>query len=269
MHTEAARNFLEYVSRTDEYPVGTAPLQPFPPMPTIRATVLSRKTVRQQWPAFDGQLTILTQSCAESGHSPRMAGLIAPRSVLGGQACFSAQMGHALVLNLPGAFEPCLAGLVQQKPKLFNLDSLNRMSSETLYGWHCILPDGRPFCLMVPDNTLQNSDLLRIHNADYTEDRVVFVPVVMVAGNSVASGGFWYDADDELEGQGAAMSSNNYRPYRLWDAATREASARQAEQVGSSTPWVIRPWRDEQGIYLMQFAILQYRRQRPNEDRAE
>lgn len=227
--------------------------QPFPPMPKIVPTFLSRAEVQQKCPSFWNEMDKVAKHCEEVGWSPKMTSLIAPRYMLGDVEPYEG-FGAALVLNLPGAFEPCLTELAIQEPYVFNLDSLDKLSAQTLLSWGCTLLNGKKFCLMLPESALSACGLFDCKNNK--REQVAFVQVVFIAGESVVCGGFWFDGDSIENLHATCMYSSNYRHYCPLEEDILTDAARHAELAGSPTPWEIRPWQDELGVYCMQLAVV-------------
>lgn len=229
--------------------------EPFPPMPKITPTVMTRAEVLEKTPAFFDILAEAARYREENDYPSTISGIIAPRHILTGEQLLPiAAYGDALILSLPGEFAPCLVELAIQQPSVFNIDSLDLQSAQTVFGWSCTLPDGKTYCLMIPDYTLDTAGLLQCKNHQRVQVR--FVQVVFVAGDSIVCGGFWFDGD-ELEGAHAAsMYSSNYRHYAPLDEEVLEVAACRAELAGSAQPWQSGPWLDaEDGVYYMAFQL--------------
>jgi len=239
--------------------------EPFPPSPTIYPNVFLYDDAVKKWPGLAEILAIMKASCEAHNHAPTMVGLVTTRCQLGGMNCKTeSQFGSVLVLKVPKLFGPSLTRLAGQKPVIFNQIALDLLTAETLYGWHCQLPDDREYSLMVPAGTMCTNFLMdfqhRIVDAtghsDFSFESEVFVPVVFIAGDLIACGGFWQNGDDETNAQCVSMFSNNYRHYRELDEQVLADAALVAEAAGSPTPWDVWPWLNERGIYELQFGMI-------------
>ncbi|SMF52391.1 hypothetical protein [Pseudogulbenkiania subflava] len=231
------------------------PSEPFPPLPAITAKLMSLKKAQQCWSGIVRALSIMEKICKEREHQFDMSGYIDYRCNLAGIGRpyeTSATFGKALLIHLGPKFEPCLTALAEQHPFISNILRLDKLSAATNFEWGCVLPDGRHVNLMVPALALVDSGMLESDLAgENGYDKVAFVPVVFIAGDSLASGGFWFDAIDSEDLHAACFTSGNYNPYAEWDAADLFEAAKLAEDAGSPTPWGHALWKDEDGVYHM------------------
>ncbi len=75
------------------------------------------------------------------------------------------------------------------------------------------------------------------------------MPVVMVAGDTVAVGGFVVEEELELGLQAAIMSAQSVLPEEVYSEEELAAAAEQAELNGLK-PWIIDRWREDGQLTL-------------------
>lgn len=234
----------------------------FPPLPRVLPMELSRAQVASEWPAFPEILDSVSKACEAVGRSGEMVAVIGGRAALAGAEQLDAY-GSAVVIRLPDAFAPCLADLAVQAPSPENVESLDLMTSDSVYSWYAVLPDGRKFSLLMQNDAMMT--LLDIWSGN--RGRVPFVPVVFVAGDACVCGGFWFDADDEAEAQCVGLYGGpNHRPYRMYSDEELAMAAEVANQAGSPTPWKHGPWTNSDGITCIQLAVYQVTEPAPDGD---
>lgn len=250
MHTEENCQNLETKPRADRGTDVCKSLTPFPPYAMRQATVMPRQKVEQCWPAFITMLSALQDHAETRGLSPRMIGVIGSRNVLGGVSHHEVDAGKALVLCLPGLFESCLSQLAEQAPYITVTEDLDQLENRSVFCWACTVPDGRSFHVSTPAYPIDQSGVLNRQNA-----AEVFVPVVFVAGSSIAWGGFQFTETDEWDLCEAMNICLNFRPYRDYNKEELRTAACRAELAGSAQPWTLQPWMGQDGIFRMEIPL--------------
>lgn len=219
----------------------------FPPMPVIQPTCFSRDEVSRHWPQFFHTLDEMQAECEAIGRSPYLSGFIAPRHLLGGGDQYQAD-GDVLVLNLPRFLAPHLTELVMQEPYVYNRHSLDGQACWTVFAWRAKNVDGQTYEVAVTDNVIQ--DLL--YSGHSRRRHVDFVQLVLVAGEHIVCGGFWFDADDVMGGQAAGICRSSRVEWTTAEWAERVA---RVVQEGSPEPWTYRRWTDEFGVHHLWYQI--------------
>lgn len=231
---------------------------PFPPQLSIRPTVFNRREAFQRWPGIEKTLENLKAECEKIPYPFEMSGVVECRRKLAGIENDDMSYGQALVLNLPAEFEFYIAELAVQKPSLTVRYSLDKKCLMASYEWTCYLGWERR-SLMVSVHSLYKSgltDCLTWSQDEWPIDSLLFVPVVLVSGNWVACGGFYYDAYDASVEQCTAHSCSNYKAHRDWSSDELEQAMEIALKEGSAYPWEKKPWLDaETNTYLSQIFI--------------
>lgn len=138
-----------------------------------------------------------------------------------------------LLLKLPDALEGLAAEMVANGPQIENVCTLDMQHKLTVASWHAA---GTSVC--VAAKVLY--DLLNhCHPYDLERQRrpVVHLPIVIVAGNTVAMSTYVTDEQWDLELQGASMGSGlNWNPWRLYDEDTMDVAQQRGQQFGKM-PW--------------------------------
>lgn len=231
---------------------------PFPPQLSIRPMIFNRREAFKRWPGLEKTIENLKSECGKIPYPFEMSGVVECRRKLAGMESDDMSYGQALVLNLPIEFELYIAELVVQKPSLTVRYSLDKRCLIASYEWTCYLGWERR-SLMVSAYSLYKSgltDCFTWHQDEWGVDSLLFVPVVLVSGNWVACGGFYYDGCDASVEQCTAHSCGNYKAHRHWSSDELEQARALALKVGSAYPWEGKPWLDaETDTYLSQIFI--------------
>lgn len=217
----------------------------FPLLPQILPTVLRRAEVLEKWPAFFDILDELVEFVRNEKKG--LVGLVASRHILSGIPAYMG-FGAALVVPLPEVLEPSLVELAAQQPAVYNQTSIDLMENETVLEWQAELDNAERWSLLVPE-----SEILDFVNACRGGGiaTAVWLPVVFLAGDTVVCGGFWFDAELEVQMQGASIGSGgNYKPHRAFDDEQLADAAESARRAGSPTPWKDGVWKDGDGVHM-------------------
>lgn len=227
------------------------PYADFFALPAIVPVVGQRDALLQQHPALANILTGRAVSCREHGSWPNQAALVAPRHLLADTHADELS-GDVLVLNLPALLEPVLIELAARKPAEVGWISLDLRSSSGVLVWEGYLPDRTGYRLLVA-----SGDIAPLLGQSYGEGADFrFVPLLLLAGDSCAAGGFWWDGEDVANSHGVAMcNGENFRAYRVHGEDALTAADEKARRAGVPTPWTQGPWRDEEGFMVVQCEV--------------
>lgn len=138
----------------------------------------------------------------------------------------------ALAMRLPPELEPQLPALMNSVPDEMNIHSMDRLESASV--WALDSPDTATVYLPahMVRAVMQRNMTCR---CSPTFSRT-FLPIVAVAGQSVAIGGLAVSRDwDERLGVCQSSSGCNWKPYRIYDAETLDVAAEAAKKHGG--PW--------------------------------
>ena len=143
---------------------------------------------------------------------------------------------RTLVFHLPPEFEPRLAAFVEQGPQVFNHPDTSLLCNTTYQGWTVRLPSEQHLIeVWVSESALDDA----INSAFiYRKREWGWVPVIALAGNWVAVGGFEVDEALICCAQAASMNARDTRAEEIYSDEELTAAAREAERVG------LRPWYD-------------------------
>lgn len=145
---------------------------------------------------------------------------------------------QALVVYLPELFAGVAHELVKQ-PEVFNAEQLNLRSNATYLGWSVELPgEDEPTVVQLPEYGLGSvlSDAY-----DCTTRGWGWMPVVVVAGDAVAIGGFLVEESLMMGLQGAAISAQSCEPENVY---SNDELQRAGELAGihGLEPWKYARW---------------------------
>lgn len=153
-----------------------------------------------------------------------------------------------LVLYLPPAFNWAARGMAKQSPEVFNSPQLDLRDNATYLGWNARLAAENQ------STTVQVEQLSGMVDAvnqayRYPTHEWGWMPVVIVAGDTVAIGGFV--VDEELLGglQGANMSTQSCMQEEIYSAEELQIASELAVKHGLK-PWVNDRWHDDGGWTL-------------------
>ncbi|NYT62734.1 hypothetical protein H0A66_10460 [Alcaligenaceae bacterium] len=146
--------------------------------------------------------------------------------------------GTALVLSLPAVFEPVLPEVISQEPHYMNTTTLDLMHCLSVARWSTEKYEFKILLNALYDTV--TSDARYEH--EFHLDPATPIPIVMLAGDSVAIGGFYVDDDwlCVLQGQGAGAGSN-WRPFLHYDEIDIAQASVEAKKHGLF-PWEGKFW---------------------------
>lgn len=228
----------------------TSNIYQFPnPSKRKRALVLNRKQVASGAFHFEGMLQDFLAYFQNMGETePACPGItvktqyVAPlltqhwisQGILAADVC-----AQTLVIYLPPEFESDVALLAMCSPEVFNQCNTALRENATYLGWGYALPGTITGCeIWVPEFNL-NSALGEAFCHITQKSR--WISVVMLAGDTVAFGGFL--VTEELIGcaQGATMSAGSSMPEELYGPDELSVASKKAALVGL-TPWFDTLW---------------------------
>lgn len=222
-----------------------------------RAIILDRARTKEIEPRIDNLLVELQRVCADLGKpNPYYSGfLLETNSYTDFLSAYWGAQGineksasqNTIFIYLPGEFEPIISNLVLQQPGAFVQPDIDLMNQWVYFGWSCELDDSSLPCeLWVEEGILHSaiSDYFTIY-----EVRRDWMPVVMVAGESVAIGGFAVDDNIAFDAQAASMSTQSLKPQEIYSNDELVSAARHAKKIGLS-PWFDAPYKlsDSNGV---------------------
>lgn len=153
---------------------------------------------------------------------------------------------QTLVMMLPPEFEPVLHFLVAQEPEIFNYPTVDLQQNRTYLGYSVILPRQSAvteiwlseWMLCTPLCACLQEDVSETDTGPQAGKRL---PVIMMAGGSVAVGGFEVDEYFVGDAQAASMSARSSMPEELYPDEQLRTGAELAATVGPA-PWTRGYW---------------------------
>lgn len=226
--------------------------------PQIMPTLLSRIEAFRAWPMLAALVCELNAHCRGIGERREVIAMVVRNRQLTDESPVE-PFGSALVVCLPECLEPYLGHLAVQEPYACNWQTLDLMRCETVCLWEVRLETGAGWWLLFPAIAIEAAVDDCLGACDRQRPPVVCVPVIMLAGDSVATGGFWVGETWDGILQCAEISSGvNWRPYRVFNDEEFEKAAKRAEQEGSA-PWEAGFWRNNNGILTIEPAVFDFR----------
>ena len=224
------------------------PMNAFPQAPEQPAPYLLRRDrLARAAPHIESVLQhFLAFIEAQGGETPACPGLTIPsddvRPLLTEHlrlAGISPELVSAqtLILCLPADFDLALEELVTAVPKVLNHDDIALRNNRTYLAWHCCLPgEGVRTDVWVPDSALTHAafDVACRHREGWG-----WVPVIALAGDIVAVGGFAVDLDFVSGVQAACMSAQSTVPEDVYSDEELLVAASEATALGLN-PWLHR-----------------------------
>lgn len=184
-----------------------------------------RELVERYSPEFADWVAALRRHHQTMVGQDTMVGGVLPRSALGRLGRF-VPSEQVMVLLLSEAFEPVLRTLMLESPEVLILDSPDGLSCDTALGWTAILDDGVAHSLCVPAHSLSTI----LNGGAWNDNAALFVRVILIAGGSVAFGGFRLDEFDVEDIQFATICAQS-RPY------IQTSEAEQGRPEVTCAPW--------------------------------
>jgi len=144
---------------------------------------------------------------------------------------------QTLILFLPPEFEEVLEDLVNTGPEVLNHPDSDLRDNRTYFSWACTLggEDARTN-VWVANGALPYA---MFDSVNFQTESWGWVPVIAMAGNSVAVGGFAVDLDFVSGLQAACMSAQSTMPEEIYSADELTAAKEEASFVGLK-PWLYR-----------------------------
>lgn len=215
-----------------------------------RAIILDRARTKEIEPRIDNLLVELQRVCTDSGKSnPYYSGFLLEtnsytdflRTHWGVQGINEKSASrNTIFIYLPDEFESIISNLVLQQPGAFVQPDIDLMNQWVYFGWSCELDDSS-----LPCELWVEEGFLRRAISDYFttyEVRRDWMPVVMVAGESVAIGGFAVDDNIAFDAQAASMSTQSLMPQEIYSHDELVSAARLEKKIGL-TPWFDAPYK--------------------------
>lgn len=156
---------------------------------------------------------------------------------------------RTLFFYLPSNFNLwAILGMATQPPETFNRPQLDLRNNTTYLGWSARIGSEAGVTVVQVPAGWETSDALSAAFRSTTHEWG-WMPVVMVAGDTVAVGGFVVEEELELGLQAAIMSAQSVLPEEVYSEEELAAAAEQAELNGLK-PWIIDRWREDGQLTL-------------------
>lgn len=219
--------------------------------------VMSRQDALRTCPALEDIIIDAEQYCVGASVHPEAISIrLSMAELLTLLPCADLD-SEGLLMLLPAQFENHIAGLALSIPDIENHLTTDLMGSTTYACWKHVSGECMEVQIPMPvvSNILDIRDFNPFnfedaddHQTENIDDRAyLFVPIIIVAGNAVAAGGFPVSMNLLSLAQCSEFASGNYRPYRVFSEEELNAAASKADGEEEIEPWRLRSWQGEQG----------------------
>ena len=163
-----------------------------------------------------------------------------------------------LVLYLPPAFNWAAREMAKQSPEVFNSPQLDLRDNATYLGWNARIAAENQITTVQVEQLSGMVDAVN-HAYRYPTHEWGWMPVVIVAGDTVAVGGFV--VDEVLLGglQGASMSTQSCMPEEIYSSEELRIASERAAKHGLK-PWVKNRWQGDGGWRLEPIVLVSHPR---------
>ena len=168
--------------------------------------------------------------------------------------------GAALMFSLPSQYESNAGSLAAYAPDIYNETSTDLMDCWTVFSWTSFT-EKQTLTVGIPESAALRAIFFQRNNDTINQLMVIFVPVIVLSGNTVALGGFWYDTRYSFEHQGASVTSANHQPYRIFSEDELESAKKLAAlKNNKDEPKVldIVDGRHEIGLKIIDYTVSQH-----------
>jgi len=201
--------------------------------PTIKAAVFSRKPFEKQFPTLTAMAKAKYEFVPDSIWVESAQALVVAQKDFPG-LFFDSDLGTppsgaALVFYLPQIHEAFAAGIAEQKPDFSNETSSSLKYMASKFSWSYGYDKGQ-LTVSIYDSAALRA--IKYHSPDHSTGTKTgsFTPVVVIAGRTVAIGGFWVDERDDIGFQATGVTSVNYSEHEIFS----EEELRRAREESSS-----------------------------------
>lgn len=214
------------------------------PLPAITGQVMSYAEAITRAPLLEslaGGVYPQLEEAKRSNGKPICGAVLCARSELQGLLQTTSGGPQALVMMLPPEFEPVLNLLVMQEPEIFNYPTVDLQENRTYLGYSIILPRQSAVTeIWMSERALCGPlcECLRTGPSGKVMSwpAEIRFPVIMMAGNSLAVGGFEVNEYFLACAQAASMSARSSMPEELYPDEQLRIGAELATMVGPA-PW--------------------------------
>lgn len=218
--------------------------------PSIAPAIVSRSHAFKMWPGLGEAVKKLHAICEVEAPDCHVSSMLIRNSQLN-STIFNLS-GSALLVCLPAGFEPYLAQLAAQRPFGMNqAATVDLLEAEQIYYWAIVDTAKEIWSLRFNIAVL---DAL-VDDCRHSYGSMSFAPVIWLAGQTVAAGGFWIDENWGCDM--ALLPSSDHISRYCSEQELAEASER-AKVVGQR-PWDQVFWKNENGVYVIAPYVADYR----------
>jgi hypothetical protein len=216
--------------------------------PAVNVTIVNRHDALDYLPRLADAQKKMAAACSSAGVDASATAILLTADSVGVNAAHSA--GPVLVANVPAYLSPLLGQLAACRPEITNWTTLDLRESHTLLMWGVRDQDGQEHAVALPANILT---MLPTSENPSQQTGPAFARIAFCSGDQVAFTGFWVNDSDIDEAQAGEMSGMQWWHHSDEQLATAHAKT---DAAGSATPWLGKPWIDDEGLTLTQLHLL-------------
>lgn len=217
--------------------------------PWVLSFVYDKDNARSFLPDFNAHLRTLYKACIRDQMPTDYSALIFKKDSKKINSCN--RSSGIIIMNVPSYLKEQLHGDFDTYPKVFNLNSLDLLTTDTLVGWDFNLRDGSKHTISLPIEALQKLDL----DVSHDKDEGNFIDIAFICDDIVCFSGFWYTTDYSQRINLAKSISSLYQPpsNRLLKTGLNKAVA-----AGSPKPWINNTYKESKSRFYTQLTCFEY-----------
>ncbi len=220
------------------------------------SAAISRAEAYQRCPALENLHAAVMNHCADVGLPAEVTCVLADAKSILPLMPKETQHGNALVMFLPPDLEPSIKDTAEQGSQVMNAITTDLQQYFTYHSW-LFCSGGNAVSVLLTDAYVSPlfDRILGLSDESFLEPIGGFVPVIMVAGNTVAIGGYAVTSLYLKDVQDCLSEANQNWHY---SKEMLKVAALKAERIGNK-PWFHRFYAKEPSHLLIEPVALDFR----------
>lgn len=225
--------------------------------PWVLSFVYDKDNARSFLPDFNTHLRALYKACIRANMPTDYSALIFKKESRKIDSCHKSS--GVIMMNIPSCLKEQLHSDFDTYPKVFNLNSLDLLTTDTLIGWDFNLRDGSKHTISLPIEALQ-----KLNTEDSNDDETGrFIDIIFICDEIVCFSGFWYTTDYNERIRLAKSINSLYHPP---SNIQLKSGLKKAIAVGSPKPWINKIYQKSKSIFYTQLTCFEYKNQGKDKD---